>query len=90
MSLLNKAMFTTYDYPLAPPPQALSVVHVWPNTGNGILAGEYLIYRGFDALSNGENHNWILILEPEISLFKVTSLTLFNKPSFLIDHLITI
>ena len=32
----------------------------------------------------------VLILEAEILLFKVTSLALFYKPSFLMDHLITI
>ena len=43
----------------------------------GILEGKYLMFSRFDTLSYGENHYQILILQPEISLFEITSLTLF-------------
>ena len=62
------------------------VSEFWPNTGNGVLARKYLILSRSDALSYVENHYWKLILEPEICLFEVTSLTLFYKPSFLVAH----
>ena len=44
---------------------------------NDVLGGKYLIFSRSDALSYVENHYCILILEPEICLFEVTSLVPF-------------